>query len=162
MDALECIRKRRSVRSFTGAPVPRADLERIVDAGRLAATGSNRQPWTFIAIADPATIEGLRGDSDWAGQSAAMIAVVMDPSSEWWREDGAAATQNMLLAATALGYGACWIQGHTRRQNEAFKALLGIPPDRELMTLVALGAPKEWPEKEKKTLAEVLRWDRYG
>jgi nitroreductase len=48
MDALEAIRKRRSVRNYTGDPIPRADLETIVDAGRLAATGGNRQPWDFV------------------------------------------------------------------------------------------------------------------
>ena len=50
MDALEAIHKRRSVRKFTGDLVPREDLEKIVDAGRLAATGSNRQPWEFIVV----------------------------------------------------------------------------------------------------------------
>ena len=52
MEALEAIQKRRSVRKFTGDIVPRADLEKIVDAGRLAATGSNRQPWDFIVVTD--------------------------------------------------------------------------------------------------------------
>lgn len=52
MDALEVIRKRRTVRNFTGAAIPRADLESIVDAGRLAASGYNRQPWDFIIVTD--------------------------------------------------------------------------------------------------------------
>jgi len=59
MDALEAIRKRRSVRAYTGDPVPRADLETIVDAGRLAATGFNRQPWDFIVVTDAAIIDQL-------------------------------------------------------------------------------------------------------
>ena len=52
METLEAIRKRRSVRAYTGDPIPREDLETIVDAGRLAATGSNQQPWDFIVITD--------------------------------------------------------------------------------------------------------------
>ena len=52
MDTLEAIRKRRSIRRYTGDAVPRADLETIVDAGRLAATGSNRQPWDFVVVTD--------------------------------------------------------------------------------------------------------------
>ena len=52
MDALEAIRRRRSVRRYTGDPIPRGDLETIVDAGRLAATGGNRQPWAFVVVTE--------------------------------------------------------------------------------------------------------------
>ena len=52
MDTLDAIRRRRSIRRYTGGAIPKADLETIVDAGRLAATGSNRQPWDFI-VGDP-------------------------------------------------------------------------------------------------------------
>ena len=60
MDALEAIRKRRSVRDYTGDPVPREDLEAIVDAGRLAATGYNKQPWDFIVVTNPEMINKLK------------------------------------------------------------------------------------------------------
>ena len=60
MDALEAIRKRRSVRKYTGDSIPRGDLEKIVDAGRLAASGSNRQPWDFIVVTDRAMIDKLK------------------------------------------------------------------------------------------------------
>ena len=53
MDALEAIRKRRGVRKYTGESISRKDLEKIIDAGRLAASGSNQQPWDFIVITDP-------------------------------------------------------------------------------------------------------------
>ena len=57
MDALEAIRKRRSIRAYTGDTIPREDLETIVDAGRLAASGSNRQPWDFLVVTDRKMIE---------------------------------------------------------------------------------------------------------
>lgn len=162
MDALEAIRRRRSVRQYTGAPIPRADLETIVDAGRLAATGSNRQPWEFIVITDRAMIEQLKVASQWMEKAGAIIAVVMDPSSRWWLEDGSAAVENMLIAATALGYGSCWLEGYTLPLEEEFKALLGIPPEKRLLTLVPIGVPVAWPTKDKKPLSEVLYWERYG
>ena len=161
MDALEAIRKRRSVRKYTGEPIPRKDLERIVDAGRLAASGSNQQPWDFIVITDLTMINQLKVASQWMEKAGAIIAVVMDPSSRWWVEDGAAAVENMLIASTALGYGSCWLEGYTLPREEEFKALLGIPKEKRLLTLVPVGVPVEWPTKEKKLLVEVLHWERY-
>jgi nitroreductase len=161
MDALEAIRKRRSVREYTGDSIPREDLETIVDAGRLAASGSNRQPWGFIVITDRAMIDKLKVAAEWMEKAGAIIAVVMDPSSRWWVEDGSAAVENMLIASTALGYGSCWLEGDTLRWEEELKALLGIPKEKRLLTLVPVGVPTEWPVKEKKSLEEVIHWERY-
>jgi nitroreductase len=161
MEALEAIRRRRSVRSYTGEPIPREDLEKIVDAGRLAATGNNRQPWDFIVVTDRAMIQELKVASEWMEKAGAIIAVVLDPSSRWWLEDGSAAVENMLIASTALGYGSCWLEGYTLPREEAFKALLGVPEEKRLLTLVPIGVSVEWPTKEKKPLEEVLHWETY-
>jgi len=161
MDTLEAIRKRRSVRKYTGAPIPREDLETIVDAGRLAASGSNQQPWDFIVITEPAMIGELKIAAQWMDKAGAIIAVVMDPGSRWWLEDGSAAVENMLIAATALGYGSCWLEGYTLPREEEFKTLLGVPGEKRLLTLVPIGVPVEWPTKEKKSLQEVIHWEKY-
>jgi len=161
MDALEAIRKRRTVRSFTGAPIPRADLETIVDAGRLAASGYNRQPWDFIVVTDRGMIEQLKIAALWMEKAGAIIAVVLDPATKYWLEDGSAAVQNMLLAATALGYGSCWLEGYTLPLESQFKALLDVPDDKRLLTLVPIGVPVEWPTKEKKPLEQVLHWEKF-
>ena len=162
MDALEAIRKRRSVRKYTGDPIPREDLERIVDAGRLAASGYNRQPWDFIVVTDRATIDRLKVAAQWMEKAAAVIAVAIDPSSRFWLEDGSAAVENMLIASTALGYGSCWLEGNTLPHEERFKALLGVPEAKRLLTLVPIGVPAEWPAREKKPLEQVLHWERYS
>lgn len=161
MDALEAISKRRSVRDYTGEAIPRAHLEKIVDAGRLAATGSNMQPWDFIIVTEREMIESLKVAAKWMEKAAAIIAVVMDPSSRWWVEDGAAAVENMLIASTALGYGSCWLEGYTLPREEEFKKLLGVPEDKRLLTLVPIGVPVEWPTIDKKALADVLHWEKY-
>lgn len=162
MDALEAICKRRSVREYTGEPIPREDLEKIVDAGRLAATGYNAQPWDFIVVTEQAMIEKLKVAAQWMDKAAAIIAVVMDPSSRWWLEDGAAAVENMLIASTALGYGSCWLEGYTLPREQEFKDLLDVPDEKRLLTLVPIGVPVEWPTKEKKSLAEVIHWEKFG
>ncbi|HBY07011.1 MAG TPA: nitroreductase family protein [Chloroflexi bacterium] len=161
MDALEAIQKRRSVRKYTGEDIPRADLEKIVDAGRMAATGFNTQPWDFIVVTDQSMIAKLKIASRWMEKAAAIIAVVLDPSSRYWLEDGSAAVENMLIASTALGYGSCWLEGYTLPREEEFKLLLGVPAEKRLLTLVPVGVPVEWPTQEKKPLAEVLHWERY-
>ena len=161
MDALEAIKKRRSVREYTGEAIPRDHLEKIVDAGRLAATGSNMQPWDFIIITEREMIERLKVAAKWMEKAGAIIAVVMDPSSRWWGEDGAAAVENMLIASTALGYGSCWLEGYTLPREEEFKKLLEVPEGKRLLTLVPVGVPAEWPTIEKKALADVLHWDKY-
>jgi len=162
MDALEAIRKRRSVRNYTGEPIPREDLETIVDAGRLAASGHNNQPWDFVVVTQRDMIEQLKVASLWMEKAGAIIAMVVDPSSRWWREDGSAAVENMLIAATALGYGSCWLQGYTMPREEEFKTLLGIPSEKRLLTLVPIGVPVQWPTVEKKPLDQVIHWERYS
>jgi nitroreductase len=161
MDALEAIRRRRSVREYTGDPIPREDLETIVDAGRLAATGNNKQPWDFVVITEREMIEELKVAARWMEKAGAIIAVVMDKSSRWWLEDGSAAVENMLIASTALGYGSCWLEGNTLPHEEEFKELLGVPEEKRLLTLVPIGVPTEWPTKDKKSLEDVIHWERY-
>ena len=161
MDALEAIRKRRSVREYTGEPIPRQDLEAIVDAGRLAASGNNRQPWDFIVVTERDMIDKLKVASRWMEKAGAIIAVVLDPASRWWLEDGSAAVENMLIASTALGYGSCWLEGYTLPREAAFKGLLGIPKEKRLLTLVPIGVPVSWPTREKKSLQEVIHWERF-
>jgi nitroreductase len=161
MEALEAIRRRRSIRRFTGAPVSRADLQAIVDAGRLAATGSNRQPWDFIVVTEPATVERLAVADRWLAEAEAVIVVVMDPTSRWWVEDGSAAIENMLIACTAMGYGACWVEGDALPHEGEFKALLNIPAEKRILTLLPIGVPAEAPERKKKALKDVLHWEKY-
>jgi nitroreductase len=107
-------------------------------------------------------IEQLKIASLWMEKAGAIIAVVVDPSSRWWQEDGSAAVENMLIAATALGYGSCWLQGYTMPREEEFKILLEIPREKRLFTLVPIGVPVEWPTVEKKTLDQVIHWERYS
>ena len=161
MDLFEAIRTRRSIRNYTGDPIPREDLETIVDAARLAPSGSNQQPWDFIVVTDRDTINQLKIAAGWMDKAGAIIAVVLDPSSRWWLEDGSAAVTNMLLAVTALGYGACWVEGNALPLEGRFKKLLGVPENKRMPILIPIGVPKEVPEKEKNSLEDVIHWEKY-
>lgn len=161
MDALEAIRTRRSVRQYKDTIVPKEDLETIVDAGRCAATGSNRQPWDFVVVTERHTIGSFKDTAAWIETARAVIVVVMDPVSRWWVEDGAAAIENMLLASTALGYGSCWVEGDALPYEDKIKSLLGIPADRRVMALLPIGVPAEIPKPKKKPLEQVLHWEKF-
>jgi nitroreductase len=161
VDTLEAICRRRSIRRYTDDVVSKADLVTIVDAGRLAATGNNRQPWDFIVVTDRGMIEQFKIAGAWIGKAGAVIVVVMDPASRWWVEDGAAAIENMLLASTALGYGACWVEGDALPREAQFKILLGVPAEKRVMALIPIGVAAETPAPEKKPIEQVLHWERY-
>jgi nitroreductase len=161
MDALETIRNRRSIRRYQNAVIPKADLETIVDAGRLAATGNNRQPWDFIIVTERPMIVNFKVSGAWIDEASAVIVVVMDPKSRWWIEDGAAAIENMLLASTALGYGSCWVEGDALPYEETIRTLLGIPAGKRVMALIPIGVPAETPQPKKKSLEEVLHWETF-
>lgn len=91
------------------------------------------------------------------------IAVVIDPrASTHPVEDGAIATQNMLLAAHALGLGACWIGSYGSVYEESVKEILGIPRDRRLLSIISIGFPAESPVRARRELGELVFTDRYG
>ncbi|MCL4814329.1 MAG: nitroreductase family protein [Vicinamibacteraceae bacterium] len=163
MDAITCLKTRRSIRAFRPDPIPRDTLNDIVDCARLAPTAFNRQAWTFVVVQDAAArtrIAEATGHAAFITAAPVCIAVFCGPN-EFWVEDGSAATENLLLAAHAHGLGACWVGGYQTPYAEIIGSMLGAPPDQRLLALVAIGVPAEAPEVEKRSLADVIRWERY-
>lgn len=164
MEAIEALRGRRTVRAYeTGRPIPKETLETIVDCGRLASTARNVQPWEFIVITDPEKLKEVAAISEHGkhiAQAAACIAVVCE-DTKYYVEDGAAATQNILVAAWSLGIGACWVAGDKKVYANQLRDLLGAPPTHKLLSLIPLGYPASIPAPKKRALNEVLHWERY-
>ncbi|MBP1606383.1 MAG: nitroreductase [Acidobacteria bacterium] len=164
MDAITCLKTRRSIRAYAETPVAQDILEDIVDCARLAPTAMNRQPWTFIAIREQATRQRLAAIVEHAPflAQAPVCVAVFCAGSEFWVEDGSAAIENLLLAAHAHGLGACWVAGYQLPYTETIRELLGGPPDARLLALVTVGYAAESPAPDKRALADVLRWERFG
>ena len=147
MDAMTCLFQRRSCRRFKQDPIPRADLERMIDAGRYAPTGYNRQSIRFAIIDSPAKVAQafeftgwLTGAPPQGQRPAAYIVVLCDGQVGVDRTGAATASYAVMLAAWAMGYGSCW---HGREGNEKFKAFLGLPDHHEPQVLISLGRPDE-------------------
>ncbi|MBU4272093.1 MAG: nitroreductase family protein [Planctomycetes bacterium] len=153
MELFETIAKRYSYRGrFTDAPVPREDLERIVQAGIQAPSAKNEQVVTFVIVDDPALLGQIAEivDKPVCRSAKAIIACVADPRPvfsgiSFAVEDGAAAVENMLLAITALGYSSVWLDGALRSEDRAGRIgrLLGVPPDRTVRILLPIGVAEQ-------------------
>ena len=164
MDLFEAIERRASVRAYEPVEVSDADLRRIVDAGRRAPSGGNRQPLQFIAITKRETLDALAMVQEAFASASAAVGIVADPAvSRWWLEDAAAAAENMLLAMTALGYASVWVEGTLLKQEDAARELLGVPKAKRLIVLLPVGqAPAKTPQADKKPLEAVMFRERYG
>jgi len=163
MDALKAIASRRSVRRYRAESVPAETVDRIVDCGRLAATARNLQPVRFVVVTEPAAraaIAALAPNGPFIAEAPVCIAVFAE-NVPYYLEDGAAATQNMLVAAAALGLGSCWVAGDKKPYADAVRTLLGVPEGMRLVSLAAVGRPADVPNPPKKPLAEVLHRERW-
>lgn len=124
MALMDILMKRRSVRSYTGEPVSRKDLEKILTAGLIGPTGKGKKPWRFVVVTDPEKLEelsGMRKPAPAAFKTAgAAIAVFGDPGvSDTWVEDCSIAMENMHVMADDLGLGSVWIQSRLREATTA-------------------------------------------
>jgi nitroreductase len=163
VDAIECLKTRRSIRAYEGKAIPREIVEDIVDCGRLAATAINVQPWVFVAVEQEPLRKQIAAIADYGKfiAEAPVCIAVFCRTVKYFVEDGSAATQNILNAARAHGLGSCWVAGHQKDYAERIRALLGVPDDHALVSLVALGHAAEERHPEKRPLTEVLRWNRF-
>jgi nitroreductase len=165
MEVLEAIRDRRSIRKYQRKGVPDEKLTQVLEAGRWAPSAHNSQPRKFIMIKDEKTRKELARIAPYGSflaEAPVAIAVVIDPSlSNHPVEDGAAATQNMLLAAHALGLGSCWIGSYGSGYEDSAKRILGIPDDKRLLSLISLGYAAGSGGATRIELSKLVSFERY-
>jgi nitroreductase len=166
METFEAIKKRYSCRSFLPKSIPKDLIEKIIDSARLAPTARNIQPWEFVVITDKETLKKLGSIAETGPFIAdcACCIVVLCKDTKYYLEDGCAATENILLSATDLGLGSCWVAGDKKPYAEQIRQLLNVPKDFKVVSLVALGYPKEKKDKtglNKRLLNEVIHWEKF-
>lgn len=162
MEFKKVIEKRRSIRKYKNTPVPREKILEILEAARIAPSASNRQPWHFIVVEDKIKIEKL-AKQEWAAGAPVMIVGLADQETSpgWCLNDLGIAFEHLVLAATDLGLGTCWM-GQSNRE-ELVRELLDIPDKYKVVALTPLGEPDEAPSpKERKSLDKIVSWEEYS
>jgi Nitroreductase len=153
MDILELIKTRRSIRKYKPDPVSEEEIGKILEAGRWAPSADNSQPWRFIILRSREVRKKLADTLTWGrflSQAPLGIAVTVNPrASNHPVEDGAAATQNMLLEAHSLGLGACWVGTYGSGNEESAKKVLNVPEHERLLSVIAIGHPAESRQKDE-------------
>lgn len=177
--ALDTIFSRKSVRSYTSEPVSSEQTEILLKAAMSAPTGMNVQPWRFVVVTDDAVKEALAGPRGKMIRNAPLVVVVCGettimrkPSPEAteevrmdnpnWTADCAAATENLLLAAEAIGLGAVWTASYPYedRMGPAREAL-GLPENVSSFCVVPVGYPAGDDKPKDKWKPENIHYDRW-
>lgn len=174
VDVLAALTARRSVRQYSGEPVPPELLDRIVRAGLVSASGRRRRPWELVVVRDRETLGKLAGCRDsgaamLAGADAAIVVLGNPEVADTWVEDCSIVMANMHLEASASGVSSCWVQGRMRtaadsRSTQDYVAdLLGIPEPWQLEAILSLGMPEGRfePRGLDETLMEKVHKERF-
>lgn len=171
-DLLNGIYTRRSVRKFTGEPVKKEDLVTTLKAGMSAPSAVNIQPWAFIAVTDRDLLDALCEELPYAkmlDKAGAAIVVCGVPdkddtyAKDYWVMDCSAATQNILLAAHALGYGAVWTAAYADNARvKSVRRILSIPDNIIPLNVIPIGVPANRDAKPlDKFKEENIHWEKW-
>lgn len=171
MEFSDLIRHRYSVRAYKPEPVPDELLAQVLEAGRLAPTAANKQPFRIIVIhtAGRAAELGRIYHREWFTQAPLILCVCTVRAEAWRREmydgkshadvDATIAMDHMILAAAELGLGTCWIAAF---DPAAAREVLGLPREVEPVLFTPLGYPADRPgPKERRPLADLVRYERW-
>ena len=158
-ELLRIMQRRRSVRSYSGEPVPMEKLNLILQAGMMAPSGRAIRPWELIVVRDKQKLIDLSSSRMGGaarmltGADLAIVVVGDEEKSDVWTEDCCCVMENMHLMASALGVASCWIQGRERMAmdgetaEEYARTILQFPAECKLEAILSLGMPEqEWPQ----------------
>ncbi|TET19257.1 nitroreductase [Candidatus Bathyarchaeota archaeon] len=161
MEFMDVVKKRRSIRKYKPGPILEKVVHQILEAARLAPSGSHLQPWHFIVVKDPETKNKL-GIYPWAAEAPIVIVGCTDPeaSPRWHIVDLTIAFEHLVLAAASFGLGTCWIG--RLYSDETTKKVLGIPARMKVLAVTPLGYPDQIPEpKTRKSLSEIVHYEKF-
>jgi len=163
MDAHACIRSKRDSRAYAGKPISDDALDRILQAGRMAGSSKNTQPWRFVVLRDPDRKAELAACGQFAAHVPAaplVIAVVLTPGGGAF--DAGRAAQNMMLAAWAEGITSCPVAMHDR---DCAAKVLGLPADHVVAIVISFGYPESEASLHRGVartpLAELVHGERW-
>ncbi len=170
MDALEAIHTRRSIREYQRKPVAPELVEQIIQAAMMAPSAGNARPWQFVVLDDPQILREvprIHPHGAMAAEAPLAIMVCGDLKLEKypgnWIADCSAATQNLLLAAHALGLGGVWTGLYPEQDRvRGFQQLLGLPEHVIPLVLVPIGYPLRPGRRQHRFDADKIHHNRFG
>lgn len=171
--AINCIMTRASVREYQDKTVEKDKIEKLLRAGMAAPSAQNRQPWHFVVVDNRAVLDSLAAANPYAGMAAkAPLAIVVcgdiskaieGPGRNFWIQDTSAATENILLAAHALGLGAVWTGTFPAEERcEAVRRILRLPDSMVPLNTIVIGYPAEDSQPKDKWLPENISYNEFG
>jgi len=152
MDTLEAIRTRRSVRRYQPNPVPEELVRKLLEAAMLAPSAANQQAWHFVVLDERDLMDRIPSFHPYCPfirEAPLAVVVCGDLQRErldgaFWVQDCSAATQNLLLAAHALGLGGCWLAVYPIEERiQGLRRLLALPEHLMPLNVISLGYPAE-------------------
>lgn len=180
MAFLELVKKRYSVRTYTSKPVPRDILLKCIEAARLAPSACNAQPWRYIIVDKKELVEkigeevcsGIYSFNNFVKNAAALIVVVSDKEgfirkvgsyikgTNYYLIDIGIACEHLVLQATELGLGTCWIGWFDEKK---LKRILNIPRNKRVDVIISLGYYQKIPStsQSRKALTELVSYNKY-
>jgi nitroreductase len=169
MDAIQNIMSRRSIRKYSGEGISSEQIQTIISAAMQAPSAGNRQPWYFIVVQDRQILDAIQKIhpySNMLNDASCAIVVCADTKIElytnYWAIECAAATQNILLAAHAIGLGAVWLGVYPREERmEQLKILFELPDNIEILSIVSVGHPAETKEEEDRFKSERVHYNKW-
>jgi nitroreductase len=169
--AINNIMTRTSIRQYTNEPVSKENIETMLRAGMAAPTAVNKQPWHFVVVTDKAKLKELSGGRGGMLEKCAVAIVVCGnmekampgKAQEYWIQDCSAATENILLAANALGLGAVWTGAHPMDDRVAsISKALKLPNTIVPLCTIVIGHPAEQPKPKDKWKPENVSYNEFG
>lgn len=164
MDVYDAVRTVLAVRKYQDKAVPHEVIHRIVEAGRLSASGKNAQPWHFIVVEDRDMLKkigSMATTGPYIAQAPLAVVVVIEDTA-FSVSDASRAIQNMILTAWESGVGSNWT-GFMSQNN--VRPILGIPDNLDILAILPFGFPEEkigLGKKTRKPLGEVVSLNRFG
>lgn len=168
---IDLIMSRSSIRSYTSQEVPQPKIEALLKAGMAAPTAGNRQPWDFIVVRDRATLDkfpDIIAGSHMATKAQLAIVVCGTPArammDDYWVQDCSAATENILLAAHAMGLGAVWCGAYPNNAENRvaqMRELLSIPEESYALNIIVIGYPDSEPQIKDKWNPERVHYNSF-
>ena len=160
---LDTIASRRSVRNYSDRPVTDELVDKLLRAAMAAPSAKNRQPWEFVVVREREVLDSLADGLPYAKMlfKAPLAIVVCAADEQFWEQDCAAATENLLLAAEAMGLGAVWTAASDEERSAVVRNVLGIPAGVSPFCVIPIGFPAETTFPKDKWAPEKIHYDKW-